>query len=100
MDFDKSIGLHSVPAQFGLMPSLKISFFCHVAAVTFLALFAFTAHLGVLYVFGVFITAALLAIEHHLMKEGDLSRLNAAFFTINGWIGILLFVFAFMDVYR
>ena len=100
MDFDKSMGLHSVPAHFGLTPALKISFYCHVAAVVFLALFGFTAALGVLYAFGVLVTAALLAFEHHLVREGDLSRLNTAFFTINGWIGILLFVFAFMDVYR
>ncbi len=100
MDFDKSMGLHSVPARFGLNQSLKISFLCHVAAVAFLALFGFVAQLGILYACGVFITAVLLKIEHSLVADGDLSRLNTAFFTINGWIGILLFVFAFMDVYR
>ena len=100
MDFDRSIGLHSVPVRFGLSPSLKISFYCHVAAVVFLALFGLVAHLGILYAFGVLVTAALLQFEHHLVGDGDLSRLNTAFFTINGWIGILLFVFAFMDVYK
>ena len=99
-DFDKSMGLHSVPVRFGLSPSLKISFYCHVAAVVFLGLFGVVARLGILYAFGVFVTAALLRFEHHLVADGDLSRLNTAFFTINGWIGILLFVFAFMDVYQ
>ncbi len=100
VDFDKSMELHSVPVRFGVTQSLKISFFCHVAAVLFLALFGFTAGLGILYAFGVLVTALLLKIEHHLVSDGDLSRLNTAFFTINGWIGILLFVFAVMDVYR
>ncbi len=100
MDFDKSMGLHSIPAQFGVTQSLKISFFCHVAAVVFLTLFGFVAHLGILYAFGVLVTAILLKVEHHLVADGDLSRLNTAFFTINGWIGILLFVFAFLDVYK
>ena len=100
MDFDKSMGLHSIPVQFGLSRSLEISFLCHAAAVLFLVLFAFAAQLGVLYAVGVLITAVLLKIEHHLVADGDLSRLNTAFFTINGWVGILLFVFAALDVYR
>ncbi len=100
VDFDKSMGLHSVPVHFGIPQSLKISYYCHAAAVVFLALFGLTAHLGILYASGVLVTAALLQFEHHLVGDGDLSRLNTAFFTINGWIGILLFVFAFMDVYR
>lgn len=100
MDFDKSIGLHSIPVRFGLNRSLKISFFCHVGTIFFLALFGVLAHLGVLYYFGVLVTAILLKIEHQLIEEGDLSRLNTAFFTINGWIGILLFIFAVLDVYK
>jgi 4-hydroxybenzoate polyprenyltransferase len=100
MDFDKSMGLHSIPVRFGLKQSLKISSLCHVAAIFFFALFGFAAHLGILYACGVLVTAVLLKVEHALVSEGDLSRLNTAFFAINGWVGVLLFVFAFLDVYR
>jgi 4-hydroxybenzoate polyprenyltransferase len=100
VDFDKSLGLHSVPAEFGVRRALQISGWCHVATIVFLAVFAFAASLGVLYAAGVVVTAVLLKIEHHLMAEGDLSKINTAFFTINGWVGILLFVFAALDIYR
>lgn len=100
VDFDKSMGLYSVPARFGVKKALEISGGCHMASILFLALFGFVAGLGVLYAAGVVVTGALLRMEHHLVSDGDLSRLNTAFFTINGWVGILLFVFAFLDIYR
>lgn len=100
MDFDKSVELHSIPVRFGLKQSLKISSLCHAAAVLFFALFGVAAQLGILYACGIFVTAILLKAEHSLVSDGDLSRLNTAFFTINGWVGILMFIFAFLDVYR
>lgn len=100
VEFDRSNGLHSVPVRFGVQQALRISTWSHVAAVLFLALFAVAAQLGVLYAAGVLVTAILLKIEHVLIGDGDLSRLNTAFFTINGWVGILLFVFAFLEIYR
>jgi 4-hydroxybenzoate polyprenyltransferase len=100
VDFDRSAGLHSVPVRWGVLASLKISAACHAATVAFLALFGFFASLGAVYAAGVALCALLLRLEHSLVSEGDLSRLGTAFFTINGWIGILLFVFTGMDVYR
>ena len=99
-DFDRSIGLHSVPVRFGIRRALAISGWCHAATVIFLALFGFAASLGALYTAGVVVTAVLLKFEHHLVGDGDLSRIKTAFFTINGWVGILLFVFAVLDIYR
>ena len=100
VEFDKSAGLHSVPAHFGTSRALRMSEFCHVGAVVFLAAFGLWAGLGILYGVGVVVTAVLLKVEHSLVSDGDLSRLNTAFFTINGWVGILLFVFAALDIYR
>ena len=100
VDFDKSLGLHSVPVAFGVPRALAISGGCHAATVIFLALFAIAASLGVLFAVGVAVTAALLLFEHRLIGDGDLRRINTIFFTINGWVGILLFVFTALDIYR
>ena len=100
VDFDRSAGLHSVPVRWGVTQALRVSAVCHAATVFFLILVGFFAGLGIVYAAGLLITAALLHIEHSLVSEGDLSRLNTAFFTINGWIGILLLVFTGLDVYR
>ena len=100
VDFDRSTGLHSIPVKYGVARSLKIAAFSHAMTVALLIFFGFFGGLGVVYAAGLVITAILLRIEHGLVSDGDLSRLNTAFFSINGWVGILLFVFAAMDVYR
>ncbi len=99
-DFDRVSGLHSVPVRFGVKRALEISFYSHVATVVFLVLFGFLGGVGIVYAVGVVITAFLLRFEHGIVSDGDLSKINTAFFTINGWIGVLLFVFAYLDVYR
>jgi 4-hydroxybenzoate polyprenyltransferase len=100
LEFDKAHGLHSAPVHFGPMRALKISRWCHVAAVTGLILFGIAAQLGVVYWAGVVVTAVLLKIEHVLIGDGDLTRIDTVFFTINGWIGILLLIFTFLEIYR
>ena len=100
VDFDRSAGLHSMPVRTGVTQSLRIASACHAATIFFLVLFGFFAELGIVYATGVVVTALLLRVEHSLVSEGDLSRLDTAFFTINGWIGILLFIFTALDVYR
>ncbi len=99
-DFDRAWGLHSVPVRFGQARALRISQICHIATVAFLTLFGAAAGLGILYWLGVVATAVLLKLEHTLISENDLSRIHAAFFTINGWIGILLLIFTFLETYR
>ncbi len=100
IDFDRTWGLHSVPVRFGQNTALKISTFCHAATVVFLFIFGGAAGLGGVYWAGVFVTAFLLGVEHWIVREGDLSKINAAFFTVNGWVGILLLVFTFLDRFR
>ena len=99
-DFDKASGLHSVPVRYGMTRALQISSGCHAATLLFLILFGVAAGLGVVYGAGVLITAVLLRFEHSLVADGDLSKLNTAFFTINGWIGVLLFIFTYLEAYR
>ena len=89
VDFDRGAGLHSIPARLGVKGALRVSRALHVAAVVFLGLLYTTVPLHPHYFLGVGLVAALLAYEHSLVKEGDLSRVDAAFFTVNGWIGVL-----------
>ncbi len=92
-EYDCDAGLFSVPAKFGVANALKISRLFH--AITF-ALFVWMTsafHLGPLAMIGVLVVGGLLVYEHSLVKPTDLSRLNAAFFTTNGFISMgLLFV--------
>ncbi len=99
LEFDRENHLHSVPVKYGVPQSLKISEYCHYATVLFLVVFGLVMPLGVLYWVGVVIVAGLLKFEHHLVGDGNLSRINTAFFTINGWIGVLLLVFTFLDLF-
>jgi 4-hydroxybenzoate polyprenyltransferase len=97
-DFDCRIGLHSLPRFLGLKNAMMAARLFHV--ITFLCLLA-TARLfalGVLAYAGVLVFGALLVYEHSLVSHSDLSRLNAAFFTTNGIVSVLLFVFVAGDV--
>ena len=96
-DFDRANHLHSAPVKFGVPVSLKISEYCHWATILFFVIFGAVMSLGALYWVGLVIVAGLLKFEHRLVGEGDLSRINTAFFTVNGWIGILPLVFTFLD---
>ena len=100
IDFDKTYGLHSVPVAFGQKAALQVSVYCHVATVVFLAIFGLWDGLGILYWIGAGLVAGLLWFEHSLVADGDLSKVNTAFFTVNGWVGILLLIFTFLEIFR
>jgi 4-hydroxybenzoate polyprenyltransferase len=97
-DFDRATGLHSIPARLGIAGALIAARLFHVAMIICLAALAATLQLGALAWTGIAVTAALLAWEHSLVKADDLSRVNAAFFTVNGWVSLLFFVFWAADV--
>ncbi len=99
IDFDRSFGLHSVPVKFGQESALAISRYCHLITVLSLGLFGVLTGLSFVYWAGVIVCAGLLYVEHHLLADGDLSKINTAFFTINGWMGILLFIFTYLDIF-
>jgi 4-hydroxybenzoate polyprenyltransferase len=98
VEFDRRIGLHSVPQRWGVARALKASAGLHCVMVLLLLWLAWAAALGWLSLLGLGITAGLLIYEHQLVRPGDLSRLNAAFFDTNGWIGVLLLVFWGADI--
>jgi 4-hydroxybenzoate polyprenyltransferase len=90
VDFDRAIGLHSLPAQLGLRRALALSSLLHVFAFLGLAAFGWLAGLGWGYAIALFPVALLLVAQHRMVRPDDLSRVNAAFFTANGAISLLL----------
>jgi 4-hydroxybenzoate polyprenyltransferase len=91
-DFDRREDLHSIPARFGITRSLWISRLLHLGAFAALVALYFVTHLGVLALLGLIATGALLIYQHTLVRANDLSRLNAAFFTTNAFVSVILFV--------
>lgn len=96
--FDKEIGLHSIPAALGNAKALLISRVGHSVMLALLVMFGLAAHLHGFYFAGVVFTAALVIYEQSLVKPNDLSRLNFAFFNLNGYISVGLFLFTLADV--
>ena len=86
--FDRATGLHSLPARLGITRALAAARGLHVAAVAALAAVYALAPLHPLYLLGVAGVAALLVYEHSLVRADDLSRVDAAFFAVNGWISV------------
>jgi 4-hydroxybenzoate polyprenyltransferase len=97
-EFDRTEGLFSIPCRFGIARALLIARMLHVAMLACLVLLIVSFHLGWIAAAGVFVVAALLVYEHSLVKPADLSRVNAAFFTVNGWVSMLFFVFWAADM--
>jgi 4-hydroxybenzoate polyprenyltransferase len=91
-DFDRRERLYSIPARFGIARSLWISRLLHAGAFTALVALYFLTNLGLLAVVGVIGTGGLLIYQHTLVRADDLSRLNAAFFTTNAFVSLLLFL--------
>jgi 4-hydroxybenzoate polyprenyltransferase len=97
LDFDRSKGLYSMPARFGIARSLWIVRLFHILMVLLLLSLVFVQGLGLIYLFGVFVVGALLVYEHQLVKPEDLSQLDAAFFNMNGYISVTIFLFTLVD---
>jgi len=101
-EFDRTAEVYSVPKAFGIRTSLVIARLFHVLTVIFLGWMVVAFGLGRIAIAGVVLVALLLTYEHSLVKHDDLSRVNAAFFTMNGFIsmGFLLFVAADLMLMR
>jgi 4-hydroxybenzoate polyprenyltransferase len=97
-DVDRRIGSRSFPARFGIPTALRVSSVVHLVTVVSFAWFGAAAGLGGLWWTGVALTAVVLTYEHAIVRADDLSRVNRAFFTANGVIGIGLFGFALADL--
>ena len=96
--FDSEQGLHSIPRFFGIRNSLLISRVFHVVMVALLAWAIVVFGLGMWAMIGAAVVATLLLYEHSLVKPDDLSKLNAAFFTMNGFVSVAFFVFVAADI--
>lgn len=97
-EFDHGFGVYSVPRAFGISKALWIASGFHLVTVTLLAAMVVAFGLGTIAMAGVAIVAILLIYEHSLVKHDDLSRVNAAFFTMNGLISMGFLVFVAADV--
>jgi len=91
-EFDRRSGLHSIPQRFGIVKALWIARAIHALMFAALVVFFAAAHLGWLGLAGVLLTGMLLVYQHSIVKANDLSRLNAAFFTTNAFVSVILFV--------
>jgi len=92
-EFDLAEGLFSLPRRLGIARALWGARFLHVSMLFCLLALAHTLHLGWLSLMGIAAVAGLLVYEHSLVKAGDLSRVDAAFFTMNGYVSVLFFTF-------
>jgi 4-hydroxybenzoate polyprenyltransferase len=97
-DFDVAEGLFSIPRRVGIARALWIARFFHTAMICCLLMLVAAFHLGLLSLTGVAAVIALLIYEHGLVKPHDLSRVNAAFFTVNGYVSLLFFAFWAADI--
>ena len=98
-EFDSESELFSLPKLFGIAKALTIAKILHVGMIVSLLMLVYELHLGALALVGVAAVTALLIYEHGLVKPTDLSRVNAAFFTMNGWVSVLFFVFWAADIF-
>ena len=97
-DFDRASGLHSIPRYLGISHALWVARAFHIIMLLLLAAVLLAFGMGKVAIAGVAVVAVLLAYEHSLVSEGDLRKLNAAFFTMNGVISVVFFVFVAGDL--
>jgi 4-hydroxybenzoate polyprenyltransferase len=97
-DYDRSHGLHSIPSAFGIAGGLRAARGLHVASFIAFVTLGLVTDLGWIYFTGVFISGAIMVYEHSLVKPHDLSKLDVAFFTMNGVLSMVMFIFSIGDL--
>jgi 4-hydroxybenzoate polyprenyltransferase len=98
LEFDRKRGLHSIPVWLGVSGSLLTARLFHLAMPACLIAVYYIMGLGGFFIAGLAVTVLLLLYEHRLLRGGDLSRLDAAFFNMNGYISVTVFIFTLADV--
>lgn len=98
VNFDKKHGLHSIPARIGIRWALWLSSALHIIAVGLLFCIPILTELGLFYYIGVGIVVCIFIYEHAIVKPNDLSRVNLAFFTLNGMISLVLMALSIADI--
>lgn len=99
IEFDKKYGLQSIPQRFGIRRSLILSRIFHCITWSLMAVTGMIFHMNFVYWTGMLLIAGLLIYEHSIVKPGDLSKLDMAFFNMNGYISIAVFVFTLIALY-
>ncbi len=97
VDFDRAENLHSLPAANGVPTALALSTFSHAVTALFFLLAGWAAGAGLIYAGVCLVVAAILQFEHRLISPDDMSRVNLAFFTMNGFVAVFLFAGAVLD---
>lgn len=97
IEFDKSHGLYSIPKRFGIKNALILAKLFHLMTFIMLLATGVLFKMGIFYWLGMMIVAGLFIYEHSLVKESDLNKLDIAFFNMNGYISITVFIFTLMD---
>jgi len=97
LEFDRQAGLHSIPVKLGPEKAIQLVRWLHIGMVILLLTLLSVPGLGLIYFVGVLIVAGLLVYEHLLVRPDDLSRLDAAFFNMNGYISVTIFLFTLTD---
>jgi 4-hydroxybenzoate polyprenyltransferase len=97
VEFDRAVGLFSLPGRIGRGPALAVSRVMHVVMLSLLCGVGVLASLHAAYFVGLVVVACLIAYEQSIVSADDLSRVNVAFFTLNGWISVSLLAFVLLD---
>jgi len=97
IEFDKAHDLHSVPSRFGAKNTMRIAKVFHLFAILFWALFVHTAGLGLWAALAVLFSALMLAYEHYIVNK-DFTKIDRAFFTVNGYLGFVFLIFIILEV--
>ena len=96
IDFDKGAGLHSIPSKFGAKNTFRIAQVFHLLTIIFWYLFVKEAGLGLFAYIAVIFSALMLSYEHYLVNK-DFTKIDRAFFTINGYLGIIFIIFIILE---
>jgi 4-hydroxybenzoate polyprenyltransferase len=98
LEFDRAAGLHSIPVRLGVQGSLWAARIFHLIMIGLLFTLFTLMHLGSIFLVGILATAAMLLYEHLLLKDGNLEKLDAAFFNMNGYISVAIVLFTAADI--
>jgi 4-hydroxybenzoate polyprenyltransferase len=99
LEFDRQAGLHSIPVKLGVSGSLWLARIFSVAMIALLVWLCVSEALGIAFICGIVAVTILLAYEHWLLRDGDLSRLDLAFFTMNGYVSIIILVATAAEIF-
>ena len=97
MEFDRANNLNSIPQKFGLNVAFNVSRFMHISTSIFILIAGVMNNLHMIYYLGWGIATLLLLYEHSIISPKDMSRMNVAFFKVNGYIGIILLIFTIIS---